>query len=201
MMSVNWKRAGCFLLPLLLAAAAGAGMFALGIAPDFNGSAPPPPSNPPVTVGKDYYVTVALLELSEKDAAGNPWDSLDESGPDIYVEIFWKGNRIYKSTEKKDTFIAKWSNAELNLRSVALTGKSTSIDDTISAARVNIKPNESIEVRAYDADLLDNTLAGVRFFRMTDLKVGDTQYEYQGPGIKRIILRVNDMSQPVDPLR
>jgi len=84
---------------------------------------------------------------------------------------------------------------------LALIGEKTSVDDAISAARINIKDGESIEVRAYDADLLENTLAGVKTFQLTDLKLGDTPYEYPEPGIKRLVLRVNDMSQAVDPLR
>jgi hypothetical protein len=201
MRAINFTRIGCFLLPLLLVVAVGALLFALGIAPRFDKSVEDSPLQPRVIVGKDYYVTVSLLELSERDGAGNPWDSLTESGPDIFVQIYWKGNRIYQSTVKKDTFVAKWSNAELNLRDLALIGEKTSVDDAISAARINIKDGEAIEVRAYDADLLDNTLAGVKTYRLTDLRLGDTLYEYSAPGIKRLVLRVNDMSQAVDPLR
>ncbi len=149
----------------------------------------------------DYYVTVALVELSENSPDGSPWDNISESGPDIYAEIFWKSNRIYRSTTKQDTFVAKWSNAELNLRSMALGGGNASMDDLIHAARLNIKPEEQIEVRVMDADVLGDTPAGSKQFTTTELKLGDTTYEFPEPGIKRMVIRVSDMAQAVDPLR
>jgi len=153
-----------------------------------------------VEVGKDYYVSVSLVELSEKNKEGEPWDSVSESGPDIFVEIYWKGNRIYRSTTKEDTFVAKWSNGELNLRSMALQGGRTSMDDVIKAARVNIKEEDEIEVRVYDADLVGNTLAGVLTLPLAKLNPGDTVYRDVSATVKRLSLRVTDMTQALDPL-
>ena len=191
-----------FIYPLLVALASGVVYLKLSgspfIAPDTSSTAAADAGA--VQPGKDYYVTVALLEISERDAAGGSWDSLTESGPDIYVEIQWKGTRIYRSTVKKDTFVAKWSNAELNLRALALSGQGASMDDIIHAARMNVKPDEEIVIRAFDDDLLSGAEAGSLTVKTTDLRVGDTTYELAGPGIKRLVIRVSDMSQAVDPL-
>ena len=76
--------------------------------------------------------------------------------------------------------------------------RGTSIDSLVQAARLNIQPGESIEIVVYDSDVLKNDLAGKKFFASPDLKLSDTTYEFSEPGIKRMILRVQDMSQPPD---
>ena len=154
-----------------------------------------------VQIGKDYYVSIALLELSERDREGQAWDSYNNSGPDIFVEVYWKGSRVYRSTTKEDSFVAKWSSAELDVRKMALTGQTASLDGLIQAARINIRSGETISIRAYDADLVDSDEAGERSLRTTDLKIGDTTYDYAGPGIRRMVVRVADMSEPVDVTR
>lgn len=185
-----------FLLPLAVVALVWAGMHSLRLLPGQGGVSAPLT----VAVGKDYYVTVSLVELSEKDPAGERWDAISESGPDIFVEIFWKGNRIYKSTTKNDTFVAKWSNAELNLRAMAFTGERASMDDVIRAARVNVKTGEELEIRVYDEDLLGNVVAGTQRLVMSELHLGDTTYTNVSPSVKRLTLRVSDMAQSMDPL-
>jgi len=148
-----------------------------------------------VELGKDYYVGVSLVELSETDSEGESWDSYNKSGPDIVVEIHWKGNRIYRSTKKEDSFIAHWSETELDLRNVALSGTGTSADSLIQAARLNIREGEDIEVKVFDADLVDDEFVGSKIFETADLVLGERSYNYEGPGIKRISLRVKELGQ------
>ncbi|MFN8389178.1 MAG: hypothetical protein U0136_02670 [Bdellovibrionota bacterium] len=194
-----------FLYPALLVIGVGACLSYFGISPTSRPSTDsatvPNIQGKPVEIGKDYYVSVALVELTEADDQGNRWDSFSESGPDITVQIAWNGSKIYESTVKRDTFVAKWSNAELNLRDIAISGLHTSMDDVIRAARINVKAGESIEIRVFDKDLLSDTLAGTKTFLMSDLREGDTTFTYDTAGIKRLTLRVADMSGTVDPLR
>ena len=150
-----------------------------------------------VQVGFDYYVSATVIELTELDPQGESWDS-NNSAPDIYYEIYWKGSRIFQSTTKDDSFIAKWSNAEIDLKQLALNGGTTSLDNLVQAARLNIKADEHIELRVYDSDIVDSQIAGSVMFASKDLLVGDTTYEYIKPGVRRIVLRVSDMSKPVD---
>lgn len=147
-----------------------------------------------VILGKDYYVTVSIVELSEKDPEGEQWDSYNNSGPDIYVEVYWKGHRIYQSTTKQDTFLARWSNAEIDLRNVALSGEGTSADSLIQGARLNIKENEKMEVWIYDSDLVDSDLVGVKEFTTSELSLGESTFAYKDAGIRRLVLRVSEMS-------
>jgi hypothetical protein len=154
-----------------------------------------------VKLGSDYYVSVALVEVSDKNDEGVSWDHYNGTGPDIRVEIFWKGNRIYKSNKKEDTFLAKWSNAELDLRDLALSGKNASMDDVINAARVTVRDNDSLEIRVEDDDLLTADAIGNVEIRLQDLHVGDNVFTFDQPGVKRMVIRVNDMAEPVDVLK
>jgi len=186
-----------YLYPLLIVAVIGALLTELGISPPLRSSSS---ETRKVVPGHDYYVTVSLAELAATNENA-PWDSIDESGPDIYVEIYWKGNRIYRSTTKDDTFVAKWSNAEMSLRDLALTGQKTSMDDLIRAARLNVRAGETIEIKVYESDLIGATLAGELSIAVTDLEIGDHTYEFKQGGVRRLVLRVLDMQDAVDPLR
>lgn len=186
-----------FFKPALIVLIIGLSMYGAGL----NGTKAAGSPEKRVEAGKDYYLTVALLEFSENDLQGVTWDHYNDTGPDIYVEITWKGKRIYKSTTKPDTFIAKWSNAEFDLRGMAIKGRTASMDDVINAARVNIKEGEEIAVSAYDDDTIKSDLAGEKVFRLSDLKVGDNLFVYDTPGIRRMVIRISDMSEPVDVLQ
>ena len=159
------------------------------------------PASHSVQIGKDYYVAVTLIELTEHNPEGEPWDEYNGTGPDIFYEIYWKGTRIFQSVVKEDSFVAKWSNAEIDLAKLAFEGGATSLDSLVQGARLNIKQGEDIELRVSDSDVVKDDLAGTKIIKTTDLLVGDTTYEYSKPGIKRLILRVSDLSQPPDVSR
>lgn len=153
-----------------------------------------------VELGKDYYVSISLIEVSEKAPDGSSWDSTDSSAPDVYAEIYWRGNRLYQSTTKENTFLAKWSVAEVHLKDVLLKGAKTSVDDLIQAARLHIRSGETIQIKVFDSDLFQDTLIGEVSFPLTDLLVGEQTFSYSGSGLLRLGVRVNDMSQAVDVL-
>lgn len=166
---------------------------------------PPPaaqmePAGRPVSLDRDYYLSVRLVEVSDRNPDGTPWDSWSDSGPDIFVEIFWKGSRVYRSTTKRDTFVAQWSVSELRLGELALAGGRTSVDDLIQAARVHIRPEDTVTVRIYDADLLRSTLISEKTFRLTDLHEGEESFSFDAPGVIRLGLSVRAIGDPVDLL-
>lgn len=154
-----------------------------------------------VLQGGDYYVFVSLVELTEQNGAGEAWDLYNDSAPDIFVEMFWRGQRVFQSTTKEDTLIAKFSNTEVDLLNLALKGGRASLDETVHAARITVAEGETLEIRVYDSDLLGRAEpAGVRSFQTVDLLVGDTTYVFDEPGVRRIILRVLDMKGTPDLL-
>ena len=155
-----------------------------------------------VVVGNDYYVLVKLVELAPTDSEGNPWDSVNDSGPDIVVEVHWRGQRVYRSTTKSDGFVAQWSAAEIDLRKIALSGEATSVESVIKAARVNIVPGEELSVIVFDADFLgDGEEAGRLSVPSTELVLGEHTYRMPAPAIKRIVLKVVSMSTSPEMLQ
>ena len=186
-----------FIIPIAIVGLAAAGFYYLELLPQQTASGAAKQSK--TVIGKDYYVLVTLVELSKSNLQNESWDEYNNSAPDISVEVFWKGQRVYRSSTKTDSFVAKWSNAEFDLIGMALSGKSTSVDEAIRAARINIRSGDEIEVRVYDEDLLGiKEEAGRKRFATSDLTIGDTTYSYKEEGIKRIILRVLDMDSPPD---
>ena len=131
-----------YFVPSIVVAIVGLGVY---LWPNSNGEASG--SLEPVLLGKDYYISAAVIELNELDPEGQPWDSYNNTGPDIYYEIYWKENLIYQSTVKEDSFVGRWTNAEINLRDVAIGSGTTSIDRVIQGARLNIRTGESIQFR------------------------------------------------------
>ncbi len=155
-----------------------------------------------VQLGKDYYVLVQLVELAATDANGNAWDSVNDSAPDIMVEIDWRGQRVYRSTTKSDSFVGKWSAAEIDLRKIAISGEATSVESVIRAARVNIAPEEKLTVTVYDTDFLnEGDKAGTLEVVTTDLLVGQHTYENPTPAIKRLVLKVVSMDASPEMLQ
>ena len=151
-----------------------------------------------VEAGKDYYVAIVLLEVAETNLDGSSWDEYNGTAPDPFYEVYWRGTRIFKSPLREDSLLAKWSNLELNLANLALKGGKASIDSLVTAARITIRSGEGIEFKIFDSDLVSQEAIGEENFSTTDLKVGDTTYEYQNSPIKRMILRVADLSKMPD---
>lgn len=155
-----------------------------------------------VKLETDYYVLVPLIEVSELHPNDRAWDRIDSSAPDLYVEIYWKRQKVHQSTTKRNTLIAKWSNAELNLLDLALEKGRASVDDVIRAARINARSNEEIELRVYDYDPLGSSdLVGSKVFKTSELIEGDKTYLFKGPGITRVTLRVLNMNDAPDLLK
>ena len=151
-----------------------------------------------VKQGRDYYVAIVLLELEETNLEGASWDEYNGTAPDPFYEVYWRGTRVFKSPVREDSLLAKWSNLELDLADLALKGGKTSIDSLVKAARISVQSGEGLEFRIYDSDLVTHELIGEENFSTTDLRVGDTTYDYQNSPIKRIILRVADLATTPD---
>jgi len=193
----HWK---AFLIPILIVLLTGACFYFFEIR--LSSTKVLRKEAPQVTLGRDYYVTASVVELTPKNAKDESWDKYNNTAPDIYFEIYWKDQRVFQSTTKEDALVGKWSNAEVNIIDMALKGKSASVDAAIRAARINIAKDEKIEIKVYDSDLLGTEeLAGSKRFLTSELRIGDTPYIYQQPGIRRLVLRVMDMQQTPDVLK
>jgi len=172
-----------YLLPLVVAGmGAGVGLYCTGIE-----SGPEVESERDrLQTGRDYYVQVTLVELAGSPPDKSKWDRLG-SAPDIYVEIEWRENIVFKSSVKSDTLIGVWSQSELDLQRLAMGETSISPDDLIQGARVSVGEGEKITLRVFDYDPVGaSDLAGEKEVVLEQLSPGKNTLGGVSPGLRRI---------------
>jgi hypothetical protein len=140
-------------------------------------------------MGQDYYIGVQLVELNQHDSKGNEWDSVDGSAPDPFFTIKWQDQIIFTGSVKSDCLIAQWSEAEFNVRKMALEGTRASLDDVIAGGRVRIAPDLPVTITLYDKDLVANDEIGSFIVDTNNLFLGEQTFDNPMPGIKRLVLR------------
>ena len=151
--------------------------------------------------GEDYFLMVKLIELFEKKPDGSNWETLSSSAPDLYFEIFWNNNKVYKSEVKENSLLAQWSNAELDVVDLTLKNKNVSVDSITQGARVNITKQGSVEIKIYNNEtLLPDKLIAKKIYNLKQLKDGDTIFKYDTneDGVKRIIVTTTNMKKAVN---
>lgn len=153
---------------LLVVAAAGAGVYYLSREP---APAPGAPSLPRVADERHYYVLLTLVEVEPAK-----WDA-DGSPPDLFYRVRWQGHDVFRSATKKDTLLAKWSNASVDALDIV---KSVSIDDSIKAARITARAGDRIEFAVYDKDLGFDDAVGSWTVAVDALEVGDRAWRRPG---------------------
>ena len=191
------KLLSIFLLPTIIATAVAIGFYGNG-----------QPSNPNqlaeldfVEEGREYYLFIPSLEVAALKSSGKSWDSWPESAPDPYVEVYWRNQLAYRSSVKKDSFIAKWSNTEVKLAELLLSEK-TSLEDTLAAARIKIEPEGELLIKILDRDPLgSDDLIGSFAVKLEKLKIGDQTISRPTEGIGKITLRLVRLSDTPDILK
>ena len=144
------------------------------------------PLPPAVAAEQQYYVMLASLEVSPKDADGDAWDG-DGSGPDLYYEVFWQGQKVFESSTKDDTLVAKWSSSAIRIGDLF---EAVSVDDSIKAARVSARAGQPLEIAVFDKDLgSDDEVARWSVDPLT-LSVTDQRVKKPCPGIVSAVVRV-----------
>ena len=124
--------------------------------------------------------------LAPTRADGKEWDS-GGTAPDVYYEIHWQGHRVFESSTKEDTFVARWSTASIGPRDVL---KAVSIDDSIKAARITARPGEKIGFRVYDDDLTGDDLVASWEVAVESLQVGDHKWDRPAGQLLSVVCRV-----------
>ncbi len=153
---------------LLVVAAAGAGVFYLGRE---RAPAPGAPPLPRVAEERHYYVLLTLVEVEpgKWDAGGSP--------PDLFYRIRWQGHDVFESATKKDTLLAKWSNAAVAPGDLV---NGVSLDDSIKAARITARAGDAIEFLVFDSDVGFDDPVGSWTVAVGDLEVGDQAWSRPG---------------------
>lgn len=141
-----------------------------------------------VTSGGDYYIGVKLVEVSPKKADGSAWDS--GSAPDLFFRLEWQGLTIFESSVKSDTLIAHWSEAEFDLREIALEGKKASLDEIIAGGKIRVDAQKPLSIILVESDLVGSDEIGRVELQVTELKLGLQTLIKPIPGVERLVIRV-----------
>ena len=150
----------------------------------------PPEREPePRLVEKEvhYYVLLSVVEVEPKDDEGETWDSRG-GAPDLAYEIRWQGQRVFESSTKDDTLVARWTNVNVSVTDLIKNG--VSLDDSIKAARITVRGGEEVEFVVYDKDVAADDLIGRWSVPVDGLEVGDQKWERPGGRVVSAVCRV-----------
>lgn len=152
-----------------------------------------------VTVGRDYYAFVQLIELAPLKANGRNWDSGNDSAPDPYYRLYWRGSLVFESATRNDALIATWDLARLDLKDVLSNLGKIDIASVINAPIVRVEPGETLQLEIWDDDPLGDDLALRIDIPLDSLEPGENALTPDGP-VKRIILQMIDRQTPLEEL-
>ncbi len=141
--------------------------------------------------GKEFWVSVASAEIASKTKDGKAWD-VDKSGPDVYYEIWWKGNRVYKSSVCTDSLIAKWDAQEIDIGKILRTHR---IEASKAGAIIKVGEENHITIKVYDSDLTVNDL--IDEYQVDISKLTGSTIAI-GPGSDKQCLKLNLLVVPVE---
>jgi hypothetical protein len=139
-----------------------------------------------VAVNDHYLVFLSQIEVEKSDSGGGKWDATD-GGPDVRYDIYWRGNRIFRSSVRDDTLLARWDQEELGIRDLL---RGVSSEGSSKAARITAQHGETLEFRVVDDDPLRNDEIGKWEIAVDSLHTGDQTWNSPAPGIKQVICRV-----------
>jgi hypothetical protein len=140
----------------------------------------------PVVPDDQYVVFLSQIEVDHHQKDGGKWDATD-GGPDIRYDIYWRGNRVFRSSTREDTLVARWNQDEVGITDL-IAGVSE--ERTLKAARITAHPGEKIEFRVVDDDPVRNDDIGTWEVAVESLKTGDQVWSGPAPGILQAVCRV-----------
>lgn len=149
--------------------------------------------------GKEYMIYIRKIEVSPMKSNGKAWDARG-SAPDIYYQLFWRGNRIYESDTRDDSLIANWVPIGLDIKDAILKG-GVSVDQAVKLPIIKRDSrDESMDeliFKVIDDDLAgDDEIETMRAY-ISKLNVGDNVFDYndkKGHGVVKAVIRVIDNS-------
>ena len=163
------------------------------------------PSQPPVPAmvadGHDYYVFVRLVEMNEKRGNGKTWDSVDDSAPDPYFILFWKGVQVFESSTRSDQLIAQWDLFRVDVKDIIATGGQIDIAQSLNAPLVRAEAGTGVRLEVWDDDPVGDD-EGVKIeLKFDDLKLGENVITPPQPaGVRRVIVQLIDRTTPLADL-
>ncbi|HET6202327.1 MAG TPA: hypothetical protein VFI25_05930 [Planctomycetota bacterium] len=159
--------------------------------PEAEAPALPQPDGTALIEGTDYRVMVAVARIKPEKPGGEKWDSGRSStaAPDPFYEIWWRGNRVFKSQEVQDVLVASWSNVALPELVHLIADAKVSLETIKEGALITARWSDAIQVRIYDDDPLNDDLIEEFTLGMNELRVGDQVREGRR-GLESATIRV-----------
>jgi hypothetical protein len=157
---------------------------------------------PRLAAGHDYYLHVKLIELADRMPGDKQWDRVDDSGPDICFNLTWRGNVIWKSSEKSNTLIGSWDLLKVDVRQL-ITGGNTDLEGLVNAPLVHYASGETVELKVWDSDPVGSDDAGTIKLNLSDLQPGENTLLPSGGGaksVKRLVIGLIDRRTPLPEL-
>lgn len=153
----------------------------------------------PVTVGRDYYFFVRLVEFTPLSPRGKQWD-IDGSAPDAEVHLTWRGNRTFALPQRGDQLIARWDLFRVDVKDVVISGK-TDISSMINGPIIRVMPNETIAIEVVDGDIGPDDVALKMEIPLARLHEGHNDLAIpEGSGVSRLWIDMIDCATPLADL-
>ena len=153
-----------------------------------------------VIAGNDYYVFVRLVEFNPEKPTGGRWDSGDSSAPDAYVRLFWQGNRVFESADRKNALIATWDVFRVDVQNLIIGDGTLDIASALNGPVVRVEHNIPLTIEVWDDDPVGDDLALKLDVPLDTLSPGENTLTPQDTGIKRIVLQLVDRKTPTAEL-
>ena len=119
----------------------------------FGGPPAPPPPPPGLRDGTDYYLMVRTLEARPAPDDREHWDRLDHSGPDLYYELHWQGNKLFTSPVRANALVATWDLLSIDLRELVGNAGEVDVESIINAPVIAYTAGgPDPEIRIFDND-------------------------------------------------
>ena len=144
-----------------------------------------------VSVNDQYLVFLSSVEVERSTISGSKWDMTD-GGPDVRYDVYWRGNRIFRSSVCDDTLLALWDQSEVGLRDLV---QGVSPERSSKAARITAQAGETIEFRIIDDDTFDDDEIGRWSVAVDSLHIGEQVWSAPAPGVLRAVCRVLRVGQ------
>ena len=139
-----------------------------------------------IAVNDQYLVFLSAVEVDRSKTSGGKWDVTD-GGPDVRYDVYWRGNRIFRSSVCGDTLLALWDQSEVGLRDLV---QGVSPERSSKAARITVQAGETIEFRVIDEDPFDDDEVGRWSVAVDSLHTGEQAWSAPAPGVLRAVCRV-----------
>ena len=139
-----------------------------------------------IAVNDQYLVFLSAVEVDRSKISGSKWDMTD-GGPDVRYDVYWRGNRIFRSSVCGDTLLALWDQSEVGFRDLV---QGVSPERSSKAARITAQAGETIEFRIIDEDPFEDDEVGRWSVAVDSLHTGEQAWSAPAPGVLRAVCRV-----------